>query len=506
MSRATVAARGLVFNEPLIFERSSPGRVAHSLPACDVPALRPERAVPRRFLRDDIPGFPEVSELDVVRHFTRLSQWNYGIDTGMYPLGSCTMKYNPKVNEEAARLPGFARAHPYLPEALAQGALQLMWELERDLAEISGMARVTLQPAAGAHGELTGIMMIRAYHAARGNPRKKVLVPDSAHGTNPASSAICGYQVVPIKSGPRGTVEPGGVAEAMDEDVAAIMVTNPNTLGLFEEHIEEIARVLHAKGGQVYCDGANMNALLGIARPGDMGIDVIQYNLHKTFSTPHGGGGPGAGPVGVRRHLVPYLPAPTVEKDGGRYRLDFDRPRSIGRVRAFHGNFGILVRAYAYIRSLGPDGLRRISETAILNANYIQHHLKDVYDLPYDRPCKHECVLSDARQAPHNVKTLDIAKRLMDYGFHPPTIYFPLIVHGALMIEPTESESRETLDEFIAAMRAIAEEAAASPEAVRGAPHLPKVSRLNEVKAAREPNLRWRPAPAPDRSGSPPPA
>jgi len=499
MSRPSVAARGLVFNEPLIFERSSPGREAHSLPACDVPAIRPERAIPRKYLRDDIPGCPEVGELDVVRHFTRLSQWNYGIDTGMYPLGSCTMKYNPKLNEEAARIPGFAKAHPYLPEALAQGALQLMWELERDLAEISGMARATLQPAAGAHGELTGMMMIRAYHAARGNPRKKVLVPDSAHGTNPASSAICGYQVVPLKSGPRGTVEPRAVAEAMDDEVAAIMVTNPNTLGLFEEHIEAIARILHAQGGQVYCDGANMNALLGLARPGDMGIDVIQYNLHKTFSTPHGGGGPGAGPVAVKAHLLPYLPVPTVEKRGERFTLDLDRPRSIGRVRAFCGNFGILVRAYAYIRSLGPDGLRRISETAILNANYVQHHLKDVYELPYDRPCMHECVFSDARQAPHDVKTLDIAKRLMDYGFHPPTIYFPLIVHGALMIEPTESESRETLDEFIAAMRAIAEEAATSPELLHQAPHLPKVSRMNEVKAAREPNLRWRPAPATGR-------
>jgi glycine dehydrogenase subunit 2 len=493
MSGPTVGTRGLVFNEGLIFEQGSPGRTGYSLPALDVPAAAPDRLVPKKFLRDDLPGFPEVSEVEVVRHFTRLSQWNFGIDTGMYPLGSCTMKYNPRVNEEAARIPGFARVHPLTPEALAQGALQLMYELEQYLAEIMGMDRVTLHPSAGAHGELLAIMLIQAYHKARGKPRHKVLIPDSAHGTNPASAAICQYQVVPIKSGPRGVVEPGAVAEAMDEDVACIMITNPNTLGLFEEHIVEIARIVHAKGGQVYCDGANLNAVMGITRPGDWGVDVIQINLHKTFSQPHGGGGPGAGPVGVRKHLAPFMPVPTVEKKGDGFALDFDRPRSIGKVRAFAASFGVMVRAYAYIRSLGAAGLTRAAETAVLNANYLMSQLKGAYHLPYDRVCKHECVFSDALQLQHDVKTLDIAKRLMDYGFHPPTIYFPLIVSGALMIEPTESESKETLDQFIAAMKAIAREAQDEPDVVRAAPHKPLLSRLDETRAARQPVLRWKP-------------
>jgi glycine dehydrogenase subunit 2 len=422
-----------------------------------------------------------------------MSQWTYGIDRGFYPLGSCTMKYNPRVNEDVARLPGFSRAHPYLPDELAQGALELLWELERYLAEVSGLDRVSLHPSAGAHGELTGVMMIRAYHQAQGNPRRKILIPESAHGTNPASSALCGYQVVPIKSGPRGVVEPPAVAEAMDEQVAAIMITNPNTLGLFEEHIAEIARIVHAKGGQVYCDGANLNAVMGITRPGDWGVDVIQINLHKTFSQPHGGGGPGAGPVGVRKHLAPFMPVPTVEKKGDGFALDFDRPRSIGKVRAFAASFGVMVRAYAYIRSLGAAGLTRAAETAVLNANYLMSQLKGAYHLPYDRVCKHECVFSDALQLQHDVKTLDIAKRLMDYGFHPPTIYFPLIVSGALMIEPTESESKETLDQFIAAMKAIAREAQDEPDVVRAAPHKPLLSRLDETRAARQPVLRWKP-------------
>ena len=495
MSAQTVGTRGLVFNEPLIFEQGSPGRIGYSLPPCDVPQKAPEQLLPARLLRREIPGMPEVSEVEVVRHFTRMSQWNFGIDLGFYPLGSCTMKYNPRINEDMVRLPGFAQAHPYQPEELAQGALTLLWELERYLADILGMDRVSLQPSAGAHGELLGVMMVRAYHLAKGNPRSKIIIPESAHGTNPASSALCGYQVVPIKSGSRGVVEPAAVAAVMDEQVAAIMLTNPNTLGLFEEHVVEIAEIVHAKGGQVYCDGANLNAIMGITRPGDWGADVIHVNLHKTFSQPHGGGGPGAGPVGVKRHLAPFLPVPTVEKATGRegFVLEFDRPKSVGKVRAFAASFGVMVRAYSYIRSLGPDGLKRVAETAVLNANYIRSQLTEAYQLPYDRPCMHECVFSDAKQLPHGVKTLDIAKRLMDYGFHPPTIYFPLIVSGALMIEPTETESKETLDQFIAAMRAIAREAETEPETVRNAPHKPLLSRLDETRAARQPVLRWRP-------------
>jgi glycine dehydrogenase subunit 2 len=484
-----VGTRGLIFNEPPIFEQGSPGRVGYSLPKSDVPEKSAGRLIPSHLLRGDLAGLPEVSEVD----FTRMSQWNFGIDLGFYPLGSCTMKYNPRVNEDVARLPGFARLHPYVPDELAQGALQLMWELERYLADVSGMDRVTLQPSAGAHGELTGVMMIRAYHTAKGNPRTKILIPESAHGTNPASSALCGYQVVPVKSGAQGVVEPAAVAEVMDDEVAAIMITNPNTLGIFEEHIVEIAKIVHAKGGQVYCDGANLNAVMGITRPGDWGCDVIQINLHKTFSQPHGGGGPGAGPVGLKRHLAPFMPVPTVEKQGEAFCLEYARPKSIGKVRAFASSFGVMVRSYAYIRSLGAAGLRRASETAVLNANYLLRQLKGAYHLPYDRLCKHECVFSDANQIPHDVKTLDIAKRLMDYGFHPPTIYFPLIVHGALMIEPTETESKETLDQFIAAMRAIAREAEETPEVVRTAPQKPRVGRLDETRAARQPNLRWRP-------------
>ena len=402
------------------------------------------------------------------------------------------MKYNPRVNEEVARIPGFSRIHPYEPEELMQGALQLMYELERYLAEISGMDRVTLQPAAGAHGELTGLLMIRAYHASQGNPRRKVILPDSAHGTNPASSALCGYQVIELKSSKDGVVDPQAVAEVMDEDVAALMTTNPNTLGIFEKHIQIVSDIVHRKGGLVYCDGANLNALVGIARPGDMGFDVIQFNLHKTFSTPHGGGGPGAGPVGVKAPLVPFLPVPVVEKDADRYRLDDNRPQSIGRVRAFYGNFGMLVRAYTYIRSLGPDGLRRMAETAVLNANYLLHRIKDHYEVPYPERPMHECVVSDKHQLEHGVKALDIAKRLIDYGYHPPTVYFPLIVKGALMIEPTESEGKERVDDLAEALIRIAQEAEHEPETVLGAPTKTVVSRLNETKAAREPNYRWK--------------
>ena len=488
----TIGIQGLAFHEPLLFDQGSRGRRGCTLPENDVPEVKPERLLPKKLLRHDIPGFPELSEVEVVRHFTRLSQWNYGVDLGFYPLGSCTMKYNPKINEEVWRLPGFSRAHPYQPEALAQGALEMMYELEQFLAEVSGMDRVSLQPAAGAHGELLGMMLIRAYLESKGSPRKRVLVPDSAHGTNPASATICGYQCVQIKSGPKGYVEPQAVAEAMDEDVAAIMVTNPNTLGLFEEHIAEIAKIVHSKGGQVYCDGANLNAIIGISRPGDTGIDVLHFNLHKTFSVPHGGGGPGAGPVGLKAHLAPFMPIPVVEQKGKRFVLNYNLPSSVGKVRAFYGHFAALVRAYAYIRSLGPSGLRRVAEVSVINANYLMSQLKSHYHLPYDKFCKHECVFSDARQIPHDVHTLDIAKRLMDYGFHPPTIYFPLIVRGALMIEPTETESKETLDQFISAMKRIAEEAERDPELVRSAPHKTKVSRLDEVKAARQPNLRWK--------------
>ena len=486
-------ASGLVLNEPLIFEKGARGRKGYSLPRLDVEKIKPEKIWPQEFFRQGLEGFPEMSEMDVVRHFTRLSQWNYGVDSGFYPLGSCTMKYNPKVNEEMARLPGFAGAHPYQPEEISQGPLQLMHELEGFLCEVSGMDRVTLQPSAGAQGELTGMLMIRAFLKDRGNPRKRVLVPDTAHGTNPASSSLCGYQVVQVKSDERGRLSPQSVEEKMDDEVAAIMVTNPNTLGLFEDHICQIADIVHRKGGLVYCDGANLNALMGLTRVGNMGVDVLHFNLHKTFSTPHGGGGPGAGPVGVKAHLADFLPIPTLTKNGESFRLEYDRPKSIGKIRSFYGNFGILVRAYAYILSMGEEGLKKASLMALLNANYIRARLKAYYNLPYDFPCMHECVFNDRVQSKYGITALDIAKRLMDYGFHPPTIYFPLVVHGALMIEPTESEAKETLDQFIESMVQIAGEAERSPELVRSAPHRTKVSRLDEVLANRKPKLRWKP-------------
>jgi glycine dehydrogenase subunit 2 len=489
-----LGASGLVLNEPLIFEKGAKGRKAFSLPKLDVEKANPQDIWPEKFIRRELEGFPEMSEVDVVRHFTRLSQWNYGVDSGFYPLGSCTMKYNPKVNEDIARLPGFAGAHPYQPEEISQGALQLICELETYLSEVSGMDRVTLQPSAGAQGELTGMLMIRAYLVDQGNPRKKVLVPDTAHGTNPASSSLCGYQVVQVKSDERGRLSPRAIEEKMDEDVAALMVTNPNTLGLFEDHICEVAEIVHKKGGLIYCDGANLNALMGLTRVGDMGVDVLHFNLHKTFSTPHGGGGPGAGPVGVKGHLADYLPIPIVVKEGERFRFEYRRPKSIGKVRSFYGNFGVLVRAYSYILSMGAEGLKKASLLALLNANYIRARLKGTYNLPYDYPCMHECVFNDKLQNKFGVTALDIAKRLMDYGFHPPTIYFPLVVHGALMIEPTESEARETLDQFIESMIQIAKEAETDPEVVRSAPHRTKVFRLDEVLANRKPKLRWKPA------------
>ncbi len=476
--------------ENLLFEISRPGRRGAALPPLDVPDASRHELDPR-YTRPEVEGLPELSEVDVVRHYTRLSRLNYAIDLGLYPLGSCTMKYNPKINEKVARLQGFAEAHPQLPEDLAQGCLRLMHDLERALASICGMDRFTLQPAAGAQGELTGIMMARAFHADRGAPRQVVLIPDSAHGTNPSSAHLAGYRVEQIASNARGCVDLGALRRRMDATVAVLMLTNPNTLGVFESEIEEIARAVHAQGGLLYMDGANLNAFVGRARPGDMGVDVHHLNLHKTFSTPHGGGGPGAGPVGVKAALEPYLPVPVVEKQGERYGLRRDRPKTIGKVRAFHGNFGMFVRAYAYILALGPQGLRRMSETAVLNANYIRRKLQDVYHLPYDAPSLHEVVFSDRNLEAAGVHTLDIAKRLMDYGFHPPTIYFPLIVKGALMIEPTESESREELDLFISAMRAIDEEARRDPELLRTAPHATPIRRLDEVGAARNPVLRY---------------
>jgi glycine dehydrogenase subunit 2 len=483
-------ARSLREPEKLLFELSRPGRRGFALPPLDIPdAARHD--LPAACTRPEVDGFPELSEAEVVRHYTRLSRLNYAIDLGMYPLGSCTMKYNPKLNEKVARLPGFADAHPQLPDEAAQGSLRLMHDLERALCAICGMDRFTLQPAAGAQGETVGIMMVRAYHRERGDPRQVVLIPDSAHGTNPASAVLAGYRVEQVPSDARGCIDLQALKRRVREDIAVLMLTNPNTLGVFESEIEEVARTLHAKGALLYMDGANLNAFVGIARPGDMGVDVHHVNLHKTFSTPHGGGGPGAGPVGVKAHLEPYLPAPTVEKEEERYRLHHDRPKSIGRVRAFHGNFGMLVRAYAYILALGPQGLRRMSETAVLNANYVRHKLEGTYHLPYPEPSLHEVVFSDRHLESHGVHTLDIAKRLMDYGFHPMTIYFPLIVKGAMMIEPTESESREELDAFVAAMLRIDQEARRDPELVRTAPHTTPIRRLDEVGAARNPILRW---------------
>lgn len=491
--------------EPLIFERSVPGRAGCALPESDVPGEELGRLLPQEATRDVLP-LPEVSEVELVRHFTRLSQQNYAVDVGFYPLGSCTMKYNPKINEDLARLPGFSHIHPYQPESTVQGALQLMYELQGALAEITGLPGVTLQPAAGAHGELTGMLMIRAYHRHRGDPaRRKVLVPDSAHGTNPATAAMSGYEVVSLRSDALGNVDLSALRDVMDESVAALMITIPSTLGLFDEHIQEVIATVHAGGGLVYCDGANLNALLGQVKPGALGCDVMHINLHKTFSTPHGGGGPGAGPVAASAALACFLPLPLVsrrdvEQDAPVYYLDYDRPLSIGRVKSFYGNFGLLVRAYCYIRSLGPDGLRAVSENAVLNANYLLQRLKEAYDLPYARRCMHEVVLSCRRQRALGVRALDVAKRLIDYGFHPPTIYFPLIVEEALMIEPTETESRQTLDAFADALLAIAAEAEREPQLVKTAPHDTRLGRLDETKAARKPDLRWRP-PASAESG-----
>jgi glycine dehydrogenase subunit 2 len=479
-----VGATGLVFNEPLLWEKGKKGRIGFSLPRRDVE----EHPVDRN-LKGAGPDFPELSEIDIVRHYVRLSQWNFSVDSGMYPLGSCTMKYNPKTNERQSARPGFALAHPLLPEALSQGVLNLMYELEYYLAEITGMDAATLQPAAGAHGELTGMLLFFAFHKSKGKPRSKILIPDTAHGTNPASAALCGYRSIAVKSNERGVLSPQAVAEIMDEDTAGIMVTNPNTLGLFEENIKAVAEVVHAKGGLVYCDGANMNAIMGIVNMGDLGVDVLHLNLHKTFSSPHGGGGPGSGPVCVRKHLEPFLPVPRVIKQKGKYVLTENLPDSIGKVHAFYGNVGVMIRAYSYILSMGAQGLKKASQLAVLNAAYIKDKLKGTFHLPYDRPCMHECVFSDKFQKAYKVTTLDIVKRLMDYGFHPPTIYFPLVVPGALMIEPTETESKEDIDLFIAALKAIAKEAQEHPELLHDAPQKTKRRRLDETAAARKPRL-----------------
>ncbi len=479
-------------NEALLFERSSPGKQAYQLPELDVPAVSAAETLGAENVRGAIDGFPEVSEVEAIRHFTRLSSWNYSIDHGMYPLGSCTMKYNPRINEVVARIEGLAWAHPYQPEALSQGCMRLMERLEAALAEITGMDAVTLQPAAGAHGELTGILLIRALLAHRGNPRKKILIPDSAHGTNPATAAIAGYEVENIRSSETGALDVGALERLVTEDVAALMVTNPNTLGVFEHNIVEAAGILHRKGALLYMDGANMNALVGIARPGDFGVDVMHLNLHKTFSTPHGGGGPGAGPVAVKKALEPFLPVPRLRRSGRKLAWDYKRKHSIGRVRAFYGNFGVLVRALAYILAHGGPGLRNATVDAVLNAVYIRKKLEPHFDLPYASPNLHEVVFSDKRQAEHGVHTGDLAKRLIDYGFHPYTVSFPMIVHGALMIEPTETEGKRELDQFIEAMISIAGEAAADPQLVKGAPYGTRTSRVDEVTAARKPVLRWK--------------
>ena len=496
-------------NEALVFEKSSPGKRAYKMPPLDVPSVDPA-ALLGTARRDKRAELPELSEIEIIRHFTRLSTWNYAIDLGMYPLGSCTMKYNPRVNELVARIEGLAEAHPYRPDSLAQGILEVIDLLQRCLIEITGMDAITLQPAAGAHGEFTGILLVRAWHESQGNPRRKVLIPDSAHGTNPATAAICGYTVENLKSNAEGGIDLEALAAQVDQETAALMLTNPSTIGVFESQIHKIADILHAKGALLYMDGANMNALVGKARPGDFGVDVMHLNLHKTFSTPHGGGGPGSGPVACKAFLEPFLPIPVLvrnsmpdprsqKRDLGHPGIcaplcwNYDRPQSIGRVRAFYGNTGMFIRALAYILANGPDGLRQTTEDAVLNANYIRAKLEDLYELPYKTASMHEVVFSDKRQAARGVKTGDIAKRLIDYGFHPYTVSFPMIVHGALMIEPTESESREELDLFIAAMRSIAREAEETPELVKTAPHSTRVSRLDEVQAARKPILRWTP-------------
>jgi glycine dehydrogenase subunit 2 len=485
--------------EKTIFELSSAGRQGHALPQCDVPEKPTDSLIPKNQLRAREPGLPQAAEIDAFRHFVRLSTLNHHVDKGFYPLGSCTMKYNPKVNEDLSRLPGFTGTHPLQDPADLQGGLRLMKELGDSLCQISGLDAVTLQPVAGAHGEYTAIMMIRAYHLKQGRVRSKILVPDSAHGTNPATTTLSGYQAVTVKSNADGLVDPEDLKAHLDDEVAGLMLTNPNTVGLFEKNIVQITKMVHDIGGLVFMDGANLNAMMGIVRPGDFGIDAMHFNLHKTFATPHGGGGPGGGGVACTKALEPFLPLPTIAtrnvSNGLKqleYYLDYDRPDSIGKVHSFFGNFGVMVKAYAYIRMLGAKGLRRVSENAIINANYIMRSLEGIYDLPFKAHCKHECVFSGLRFRDKGIKTLDIAKRLLDYGYHAPTVYFPLIVPEAIMIEPTETESQETLDEFITAMKKIAEEIEKTPEIVRSAPHNTPIGRLDDAKAAKDQKLCYR--------------
>jgi glycine dehydrogenase subunit 2 len=483
-------------NEALIFERSQTGRVGYRLPKLDVPETG--EILPAELRRDDdLDGVPEVSEIDVVRHFTRMSTWNYSIDLGMYPLGSCTMKYNSRLNEKVARIPGLANLHPLAPEEEIQGALELIWRLQNDLCEITGLPGISLQPAAGAQGEMTGVMLIRAFLDQRdgeaSKERRVMLIPDSAHGTNPASAALSGFTVKSIRSTAEGLTDMAHLRELCNEGgVAGVMFTNPNTVGIFERNIKEICDTIQAAGGLVYMDGANMNALVGIARPGDMGVDVIHLNLHKTFSTPHGGGGPGCGPCLCSADLAQFLPVPRVEKDGDRFVLNYSYPKSIGRVKAFHGNFGMMVRALSYIQTHGAEGLKEATETAVLNARYISHNLENTYDKPFASDCMHEAIFSHKNQSKKGVVTLDIAKRLIDYGFHPMTVYFPLVVEGAMLIEPTESVGRADLDSFIDAMKDIDREAQEDPQLVIDAPHSTRIGRLDEATAARKPVLRWR--------------
>jgi glycine dehydrogenase subunit 2 len=480
--------------ERLSFEKSRPGWPGPRLPSAGVHARAGGAgAIPEHLRRRTPPSLPRLSEPEIMRHYSRLASMNYSISEQFYPLGSCTMKYNPAANEQAARLSGFADLHPYQDEETVEGALELMWRLERALAEIAGVDRVTLQPAAGAHGEWTALRMIQAYHEDHGEDRDQVIVPDSAHGTNPASAALCGFEVVEVRSGPDGRVDVADLESKLSARVAALMLTNPNTLGLFERQILEMADMTHAVGAKLYYDGANLNALMGICRPGDMGFDAVHMNLHKTFTTPHGGGGPGAGPVGVKAELVPFLPRPTVERSNGAFRLDYERPRSIGRVRSFYGNFGMLVRAFAYILAMGGDGLHQASEDAVLAANYLRKRLEGVLDLPHRGPCMHEFVASARNLGPQGVKAIDVAKGLLERGFHAPTVYFPLIVPEAVMIEPTETESKDTLDSFVEAMRAIADLARTDPDELHAEPRSLPVGRLDEVAAARHPVLRWSP-------------
>lgn len=479
------------YNKTLI-EISKIGRKAYSLPKLDIEDININDLIEEKKLRKEELNLPEVSELDIARHYTLLSNKNFGVDTGFYPLGSCTMKYNPKINEDMANNISFTNIHPYQSTNTVQGSLELMYNLSKSLGEITGMDEVTLQPAAGSHGEFTGLMMIKAYHENRGDfKRTKVIVPDSSHGTNPASASMAGFKIVQIESDKNGAVDIEKLKEALDEEVAALMLTNPSTLGLFEKNIKEIANLVHNIGGLLYYDGANMNAIMGITRPGDMGFDVVHLNLHKTFSTPHGGGGPGSGPVGVKKELIPFLPVPIVEKNEDEYVLNYNKPKSIGKVKNFYGNFGVLVKAYSYILTMGKEGLKEASQVAVLNANYLKEKLKEYYYLPIDTVCKHEFVLGGICKGHSEVKTMDIAKRLLDYGYHPPTVYFPLIINEAIMIEPTETENLETLDGFIETMVAIAKEAKENPEIVKNAPYDTIIKRVDEARAVKSPILTW---------------